>query len=392
MDECVYLKPGKEIPVLRRHPWVFSGAVAKLPIFEEGEILPICSSKGERLGWGMFNRRSSIIGRMVSFNPSATRDEIIPQAISDAVNFRLKWINGGSTTAYRLVNAEGDGLPGLIIDRYGDYLVMQVHALGIERVRSKVIETLIKLLNPIGIYEKSNSPSRRQEGLKDRLECTYGTVPARVIIQENSLKFSVDFVEGQKTGLFLDQRAMRERIGELAKDRRILNCFSYTGGFSLYALHGGAAFVDSVDISEKAVKGIEENILLNGLGDAKNWANHATDVFGFLKENPLDHDLIILDPPAFAKKKQDLKNACKGYRDLNRLAMQKVKEGALLLTCSCSQHLDEECFIKIIFEAALEAGRSVQILEKQRHGLDHPVSLFHPEGSYLKGLLLRISD
>lgn len=386
-NSIVRLKPGKEIPVLRKHPWIFSGAVASLPEFVDGAILPVADHKGTTLGWGYFNRKSNIIGRILSFEQTCDKDQIISQLIHKAVDHRKKWMSD-DTNAFRVINAEGDSLPGLIVDKYADYLVVQIHTLGIDSQRATIVDTLIDVFKPKGIFEKSSSTSRRHEGLKDTSGIVYGEIPQQVKILENGHTFIVDILEGQKTGFFLDQRAMRQRIGELSKDKSILNCFCYTGGFSVYALAGGCKNVDSVDVSEKAIQLTEKNMQLNSAQGS--WKNHASDVFAFLKDDPLNYDLIILDPPAFAKKLTDVKNATKGYRELNKMAMCKAKSGTLLLTCSCSQPISEEVFLKILFDAALESGRLIQVIEKQRLGLDHPVSLFHPEGSYLKGFLLRI--
>ncbi len=337
----------------------------------------------------MFNRKSNIIGRMVSFERDFHPESWIYDRIAAAAAHRQRWMDLQKTNAYRVVNGEGDQLPGLIIDRYGDYLTVQIHTLGMDRHRDKIVDALTKLFAPRGIYEKSSGKSRRHEGLSDKTEWLCGSSPQKLSILENGLKFYVDLVEGQKTGFFLDQRAMRERVMQLALNKKVLNCFSYTGGFSIYAAAGGASLVTSVDVSEKAIALTEANMFLNFV-DACDWQNHAQDVFEFVRNDPLDYDLVILDPPAFAKKQQDLKNACKGYRDLNKAVMKKVRPGTLLLTCSCSQPVGEAQFHQVLFEAALESGRTVQLLEKQRHGLDHPVSLFHPEGEYLKGFLLHI--
>lgn len=390
MIESVFLKPKKEIPLLRRHPWIFSGAVASLPAFENGSILPVHSSHGKKLGWGIFNKNSNIIGRMVSFDQDADPDSLIINSLERALEFRSKW-SQKNTTAYRLVNGEGDALPGLIIDKYDNYLVIQINTLGIEKQRSQIIEKLIQIYHPLGIYEKSAGSSRRHEGLEDRVGVVYGVIPSLVQIVENDINFFVDILEGQKTGFFIDQRPMRQRVRELSLKKRILNCFCYTGGFSAYALTGGASFIESVDSSEKAIALTEKNLVLNMLDSNKPWTNHTQDVFAFLNETSFDYDLIILDPPAFAKKQQDLKNAYKGYKNLNKIVLKNAKKNTLLLTCSCSQPISEECFQKIIFEASLEAGRDVQILEKQRLAWDHPTSLYHPEGSYLKGFLLQIN-
>lgn len=389
MTKAVVLKPHKEIAVERRHPWIFSGAVATMPGGEEGAITPIHDHRGNALGWGYFNSRSNIIGRILSWNPSASPESIICESLEKAVVWRLPLLPPG-TTAYRLVNAEGDNLPGLIIDRYDDVLVLQVHTLGIAHHQEEIVSWLVDKLKPRGIYEKSKGTARRQEGLPDVERVIYGEVPDEVVVTECGLRFAVTVREGQKTGLFLDQRAMRQRVRELAVGRRVLNCFAYAGGFSLYAYAGGAIAVDSVDISARAIGWAERNFILNG-GAQERWHTYVADVFTFLTERDLlAYDLVILDPPAFAKRQRDAPAACRGYRELNRLAMAKLRPGALLLTCSCSQPVNEELFREQLFLAALETGRSVQVLERLRHSPDHPVSLFHSEGNYLKGLLLRV--
>lgn len=384
----VILKPGKEKAIKNRHHWIFSGAIANLPAFQEGSILPVYSYQNELLGSAYFNSRSSIRGRMVAFGDQEPLDAI-KRGLMQAIELRQALIPP-ETTAYRLVNAEGDFLPGLIIDRYGDILVVQIATLGMERQKEWIVSFLSEVLSPKAIYEKSNLPSRKEEGLAPCQQLLFGSLPEKLIILENGLQFSIHIEKGQKTGFFLDQREMRARVRTLAKGKKVLNCFSYTGGFSLYALAGGASRVDSVDISQEAMDGCAENFSLNGY-DPGNNGLYAEDVFEFLRASPLNYDIVILDPPAFAKRAKDQIAACRGYKDINRLAMQKMPPHSILITCSCSYYVDSALFQKVVFQAAVEAKREVRILEHHRQAYDHPVNICHPEGEYLKSLVLEIA-
>lgn len=382
----VILKQGKEKAIKNRHHWIFSGAILQAPV-SEGEILPVYTHAGELLGSGYFNSQAKITGRMLSFGSGDPLKAFIDN-LKAALDLRKLLFADGRTTAYRLVNGEGDCLPGLIIDRYDDVCVLQIATKGMERLKPLVLQFLNENLKPRALYEKSQLPSRKEEGLPPFSGLLEGDDVDLIQIRENGLKFLVSIKEGQKTGFFLDHRLMREEIRHLAKDRRVLNCFSYTGGFSVYAAAGGAAQVDSVDISEKATLLGEENARLNGLDGLRFFSD---DVFKFLRNDPLNYDLIILDPPAFAKKQKDIIQACRGYKDINRLAMQKMPPNSLLLTCSCSYYVDEPLFQKVIFQASVEAGRTVKIIGRHHLAPDHPINLCHPEGDYLKSLLLFIS-
>ncbi len=384
----VILKPGKEKPLLNRHHWIFSGAVAQLPMFEDGALLPVQSSTGQLLGTAYFNKRAKIVGRMVCFDDRSPLDAI-KKSMLEAIALRQNFFNPKMTNAYRLINGEGDYLPGLIVDKYDHNLVVQFSTLGMEKISSHILETLIHICKPKSIYEKSTSPSRKEEGLKESQRLLYGAELEALKIRENGLQFYVDIKEGQKTGFFLDQSAMRLWIRELSQGKRVLNTFCYTGGFSLYALAGGATQVDSVDISSRAIDLLQKNIELNELKSSKG--NFCEDVFKFLREKPLNYDLVILDPPAFAKRKSDIISACRGYKDINRLAMEKMAPNSLLLTCSCSYHVDEHLFRQVIFQAAVEAKRKVQILGRHRQAFDHPLNLCHPEGDYLKSFMLYLA-
>jgi len=383
----VVLRRGKEKALSNKHHWIFSGAVLNLPEFTDGEILPVYSEGGKLLGSGYFNRKAKIIGRMLTFDAQDPLD-MIKKHIDSAIDLRKALFDQKATTAYRLINAEGDFIPGLIVDRYGSTLVLQVSTLGIDRLKHEIVDYLRLKLNPTLIYEKSQVPSRREEGLNDAVGVLYGELSGDIEILENGLKFFVSITEGQKTGFFLDHREMRQRIRGMANQKRVLNCFSYTGGFSVYAAAGGALAVDSVDISEKAVAYAERNMALNGSGVNNRFI--AEDVFQFLRNNDLHYDLVILDPPAFAKKQRDVVQGCRGYKDINRVAMQKMPAKSYLLTCSCSHYVDEVLFQKVVFQAAVEAGREVKIIGRHDMASDHPINICHPESDYLKSLLVYI--
>jgi 23S rRNA (cytosine1962-C5)-methyltransferase len=389
MKKSVILKKDKEKVLHHKHHWVFSGAIQSLPKeFEEGEILPVFSFANELLGHGYFNRKSSLSGRMISFgdkDPMAT----LLENIKNAMTLRTRLFSE-SETAYRLINGEGDLIPGLIVDRYGDYLVIQISTLGMERLKKTIVEHLSSLIPVKGIYEKSLLPTRKEEGLEPFEGNLFGDVTEYIEISENGSKFLVSYLTGQKTGFFLDQREMRLLIGNLSKGKRVLNCFCYTGGFTISALTHGAKSVDSIDISKEAMKMCEENLKLNGFSTETNKL-FTQDVTKFLRNTTeLPYDIVILDPPAFAKKKQDVIPACKGYKEINRQAIQKMPKGSILLTCSCSYHVDEELFQKVVFGAANDANRSVKIISKHRLSPDHPINLYHKEGNYLKSLVLYI--
>lgn len=383
---AVILKKGKEKPLLNGHPWIFSGAVAEMPKEATGDIYPIYSHAKELLGYGYFNSRASIIGRVLSFGSLSVKDAL-RNHLEKAVAFR-KTLFSGDTTAYRLINGEGDFIPGLIVDKYGDHLVIQVGTLGIEKLKEEIVAHLKELVAPSAIYEKSTLPSRKEEGLRE-VQGWFGKQGSpEVTVLENGLQFKVSLTEGQKTGFFLDQREMRQKVRNLSKDKAVLNCFAYTGGFSVYAAAGGAKQVDTLDISEKAIALARTNMQLNAPSTEGQF--FADDVFTFLREHPLPYELVILDPPAFAKRQKDVVQACRGYKDINRLAMLKMPSNSTLITCSCSHFVDEKLFQTVVFQAATEARRSVQILGRHLLAPDHPINLSHPEGSYLKSLYLHV--
>ncbi|MGZ5438802.1 MAG: class I SAM-dependent rRNA methyltransferase, partial [Candidatus Aminicenantales bacterium] len=313
----------------------------------------------------------------------------IRRSVERALALRAEFFAPAVTNARRLVNAEGDGLPGLIADLYDDVLVLQIATLGMEKLKPLIIELLTGALKPRTIFEKSDLPARREEGLEETEALLAGEPVEKVRILENGIPFWVGLAGGQKTGFYLDQRESRKLVRECSSGRRVLNAFSYTGSFSVCALLGGAVKADSIDSSAAAMALAQDNFELNGLASGSG-TFFTADVFEFLREPALDHDFIILDPPAFAKKRTDVVAACRGYKDINRLAMQRVRAPGLVLTFSCSHFVDEVLFQQVVFQAAQEAGRRVRILQRHRQAFDHPVNIYHPETAYLKGFLLYV--
>lgn len=386
--KTVILKHGKDRPIRNFHHWIFSGAIESMPPYEDGEILAVTSAQHMFLGYAYFNSLTSIAGRMVSFSqrkPLAA----IEQNIIAAVEFRKAIFKDSGTNSFRLINGEGDNIPGLTIDLYKDVLVMQVSTLGIEKIKDKIVEFLIKHVNPRIIYEKSEMPARRHEGLDSFSGFLYGEEDPIVTITENGHLFEIDLEKSHKTGFYLDQREMRTLIGNLAKDRRVLNCFSYTGGFSIYAAKQGAKVVDSLDISKEVIEQAKRNFLLNDL-DPEKHGFIVQDIFEFIEKDELNYDIVILDPPAFAKKKEDFGNAFRAYKKLNKKAIQRMPSGSFLLTCSCSYNMQENEFLRAITEASEETGRKIRIIQKHRHAMDHPQNIYHHEMDYLKSFLLYI--
>jgi len=390
-DKKIVLKKGKETPIKYRHHWIFSGAIQSAPDYNDGDILPVYSSNGELLGHGYFNKSTSISGRMLNFS---SEDPIlsIKRNIKNSINLRNSTFDKEYTNCFRLINGEGDLIPGLVVDRYADTLVMQINTVGMDKLKDVITKTLTEELKDEikCIYEKSRSSARSQDGLKPFEGFLFGKEKQKVEVVENSIKFSVDIIKGQKTGLFLDMRNMRALIKELSKDRTVLNCFGYSGGFSLYALKGGAKNVVTVDISKEATASAVENFELNGLDHTKNKIITA-DVFDFLTKEDLNYDIIILDPPSFAKKKSDIHNAVRGYKEINKTALSKMPKGSLLLTCSCSYYVDEEMFARTINGAAKDSNRTLKLISKHRLAQDHPINPCHKEFDYIKSFLFYVN-
>lgn len=389
----IILKPGRDRSIRHGHPWIFSGAVASVAGSPDpGDIALVVSHDNEPLALGFFNDRSDIRFRMLTRCVDVPVDESFwAHRIRTATDLRRRVIPPG-TTAYRLINAEGDGMPGLIVDRYGEDLVIAIATAGIEKHRNAILDQLQRVLNPERIYERSDGRARQREGLENRIGPAMGDLPAApLVITENHLCFEVDIIAGQKTGFFLDQRDNRERMGKLSQGAEVLNCFSYTGGFSVYCARGGAGGVVSVETSASANDMARRNLALNGFSPEAHPVIQA-DVFQYLRETEDLFDLIILDPPSFAKSGKDVVRASRGYKDINLQAIRRLQEGGLLATFSCSNYIGEALFEKIVLGAARDAARTAQMLARLGAGGDHPVLLAHPEGLYLKGLLLRITS
>lgn len=389
----VYLKPGKEESLKRFHPWVFSGAVARVegeP--EEGEVVDVYTSKKEFIACGHF-QIGSIAVRVLSF-----RQEVIDRAywvrrLSVAKDLRraLGLIDNPQNNTYRLVHGEGDNLPGLIIDVYNHTAVMQAHSAGMHIYRMEIADALTEVMGDViqNIYYKSETTLPfKADLLATENGFIKGGSPDNVAM-ENGLKFHVDWLKGQKTGFFVDQRENRALLERYANGRSVLNMFCYTGGFSFYAMRGGAKLVHSVDSSAKAIDLTNKNVELNFPGDKRHEA-YAEDAFKFLDNMGDRYDLIILDPPAFAKHRDALRNALRGYTKLNAKAFEKIRPGGILFTFSCSQVVSKQDFRNAVFTAAAQSGRNVRILHQLTQPGDHPINIYHPEGEYLKGLVLYV--
>ncbi len=388
----IHLKPGKDQSLRRRHPWLFSGAIQKIdgnPV--EGDLADVFSSENVYLATGHY-LAGSIAVRILSFSPIVDSHKFWNEKLNAAFKLRqtLGLINNPHTNVFRLVNAEGDGLPGLVIDYYNGVAVMQMHTLGMYKNRELIAGALKNVLGNTlkAVYDKSalTLPSKTKINQADGL--VFGENDGN-IITENGIRFKVDWAEGQKTGFFVDQRESRKLFENYSNGKKVLNAFCYTGGFSVYALRGGAEFVYSVDSSAKAISLAAENIGLN-FKDSRNHEAVTSDVADFLRKSNHRFNLIVLDPPAFAKHNNVLENALQAYKRLNARAIEIIEPGGILFTFSCSQVVSKENFRKSIFAAAANTKRQVTILHQLSHPPDHPVSIYHPEGEYLKGLVLQI--
>ena len=389
----VYLKPGKEESLKRFHPWVFSGAIARVegeP--EEGEVVDVYTSQKEFIACGHF-QVGSIAVRVLSFRQETIDHAFWVRRLEVAKDLRraLGLIGNPQNNTYRLVHGEGDNLPGLIIDVYDHTAVMQAHSAGMHVYRMEIADALSEVMGDViqNIYYKSETTLPfKADLLATENGFIKGGSPENIAM-ENGLKFHVDWLKGQKTGFFVDQRENRHLLDHYAKGRNVLNMFCYTGGFSFYAMRGGANLVHSVDSSAKAIDLTNENVELNFPGDARHQA-FAEDAFKFLDRMGDQYDLIILDPPAFAKHRDALRNALRGYTKLNAKAFEKIRPGGILFTFSCSQVVNKQDFRNAVFTAAAQSGRSVRILHQLTQPGDHPVNIYHPEGEYLKGLVLYV--
>lgn len=389
MYKNIYLKRGKEDSLKRFHPWVFSGAIQKIDDgIEEGDIVNVIASDNEFLAVGHY-QQGSITVRILSFKNIDIDDDFWYSRLQSALEMRrsIGIADNVDNNTYRLVHGEGDNLPGLIIDIYGETAVMQAHSIGMHVNRKEIALQLVKVMDTRikNVFYKSETTLPFMDPENGYI---YGESKDNTAI-ENGLKFHVDWIKGQKTGFFVDQRDNRSLLEKYAKDKSILNMFCYTGGFSFYAMRGGAKLVHSVDSSAKAIDLTNQNIELNFPGDNRHKA-FCEDAFKFLNDAPDTYDLIILDPPAFAKHRAALRNALKGYTRLNVKAFEKIKHGGILFTFSCSQVVTKDNFRNAVFTAAAITGRKVRILHQLHQPADHPINIYHPEGEYLKGLVLYV--
>ena len=387
----IWLKRGKDESLKRFHPWVFSGAIQKIDEgVEEGEVVRVLANSGDFIAVGHY-QEGSIAVRVLSFSDVLIDDEFWHSRLSSALKMRqaIGIADNPDNNTYRLVHGEGDNLPGLIIDVYGQTAVMQAHSIGMHLCRKDVARALIDVMESriSHVYYKSETtlPFMTAEDMNGFL---YGNSDDN-IATENGLKFRVDWLKGQKTGFFVDQRENRSLLEHYAKGKRVLNMFCYTGGFSFYAMRGGAELVHSVDSSAKAIELTKENVELNFPGDARHQA-YCEDAFKYLEQTGSNYNLIILDPPAFAKHRGALHNALKGYTRLNQKAFEKIEKGGILFTFSCSQVVTKDHFRNAVFTAAALAKRKVRILHQLHQPADHPINIYHPEGEYLKGLVLYV--
>jgi len=386
ISATVTLKQGRDHSIKRFHPWIFSGAIQSIEgTPEEGDWVQVNDAAKKPVGFGHY-QKGTITVRAITFSAEAPSATIYAEKISKSYQQRKETnVISEFTNSYRLVHGEGDGLPGLIIDIYQHVAVMQAHSFGMHKDRHLIAQAIIEVLKETvtAVYYKSqttlqtNTPNEYLFGM--------AAVPHAAL--EHGNKFLVDWEEGQKTGFFLDQRENRKLLGEMAKGRKVLNTFCYTGSFSVYALNGGAELVHSVDSSERAVEMTKKNIALNGF-DPLQHESFDSDTFNFLKDKSGVYDLIILDPPAFAKHKEAKHQAMKGYQRLNAEAMRVIKPGGIIFTFSCSQVVDRQLFYDTVVSSAIQAGRVIKVLNHLSQPSDHPVSIFHPEGEYLKGLVL----
>lgn len=392
MYKKIYLKRGKEESLKRFHPWVFSGAIHHADDgIQEGEIVRVLTNEGEFIAVGHY-QVGSIAVRVLSFHDVAIDESFWERRLTAAFDVRkaIRVAQNPNNNTYRLVHGEGDNLPGLIIDCYGQTAVMQAHSVGMHVCREAVCKALVKVMgdNIQHVFYKSETTLPFKAGLGQENDFLYGGSDDNIAI-ENGLKFRVDWLRGQKTGFFVDQRDNRALLESYSKGRSVLNMFCYTGGFSVYAMRGGAKLVHSVDSSAKAIDLTNANVEMNFPGDERHHA-FCDDAFKYLDANDDKYDLMILDPPAFAKHRAALHNALKGYTRLNVKGFERIKNGGILFTFSCSQVVTKEQFRNAVFTAAAQAGRKVRILHQLHQPADHPINIYHPEGEYLKGLVLYV--
>jgi 23S rRNA (cytosine1962-C5)-methyltransferase len=391
----VVLKKGKEKAVLHKHPWVFSGAIERVKgKAENGEIVRLLNAKGEFMAYGFYNDQSRVALRLLEWDEAITVDEVWwRRKVGIAVAARQYILQDGKTNACRLVFSESDYLPGLIVDKYADHLSLQILTSGMENIKPIIIDELQKLLNPASIFDKSDASSREHEGMAPSFGILAGIQPPELVeVVENDIKYGINIAEGQKSGFYCDQRNNRRIVAEYAKGKAVLDCFSYTGGFTLNSFRNGAKSVTSVDSSALAIETLKSNLALNGFDqlDHRSIQSDVNKQLRKFREEGETFDLIVLDPPKYAPSRSALDRAARAYKDLNRLGMLILNPGGLLATYSCSGAMDMTTFKQIIAWAALDAGKQVQFIYQFCQPGDHPVSATFPEGEYLKGLLCRV--
>ncbi len=392
MYKQIFLKRGKEESLKRFHPWIFSGAIHHMDEdIEEGETVRVITAAGEFIAVGHY-QIGSIAVRVLSFEDIEINTDFWCERLQSALDVRIGVGIADSPTnnTYRLVHGEGDYLPGLVIDCYGSTAVMQAHSVGMHVCRNEICQALVQVMGDriANVYYKSETTLPYKADLHQENGFLVGGDASNVAM-ENGLKFHIDWLRGQKTGFFVDQRENRSLLEQYAKGKSVLNMFCYTGGFSVYAMRGDAKQVHSVDSSAKAIELTNDNVALNFPGDARHEA-FCEDAFKFLDEHDQQYDLIVLDPPAFAKHRAALRNALKGYTRLNVKGLQRIKKGGILFTFSCSQVVTKDNFRNAVFTAAAQVGRKVRILHQLHQPADHPINIYHPEGEYLKGLVLYV--
>lgn len=385
----VSLKKGKQISILRRHPWIFSGAIERIAgKVADGDVVSVFSADGQFLCWGHY-QNGSIAIRILSFEEPANLENFWEHKLQKALDMRIEMglVKPKTNNIFRLIHGEGDHLPGLVIDVYGSNAVLQAHSHGMYNSREKIAEALLKLSghNIKAVFDKS----AESLGVKSENSFLKGELKDETFL-ENKAKFAVDFIQGQKTGFFIDQRENRKLLETYAKNKKVLNTFCYSGAFSVYALMGGAQHVVSVDASKTAIQLTDRNIALNGF-EASQHQSVVVDVMHWFKTDEENYDIIVVDPPAFAKHLSAKHRAVQAYKRLNVSAIKKVNAGGLIFTFSCSQVVDHLLFRNTIMAAAIEAGKQVRILHQLSQGPDHPINIYHPEGEYLKGLVLHVS-
>lgn len=388
----IYLKKNKEESLKRLHPWIFSGAILKMDEgIAEGDVVDVVGYNGEFIGKGHY-QIGSIAVRMLTFSEEDIDEAFWQKRLSSALQMRIAIgvADNKNNDTYRLVHGEGDNMPGLVVDCYGKTAVIQAHSVGVHYQRNMIAKALKEVLGDRveNVYYKSETTLPFKADLGQENEFLFGNTDENIAL-ENGLKFHVDLLRGQKTGFFVDQRDNRMLLEKYSVGKKVLNMFCYTGGFSFYAMRGGATLVHSVDSSAKAIELTKANVELNFPGDARHQA-YCEDAFRFLDKMGENYDLIVLDPPAFAKHKGALRNALKGYTRLNMKAFEKIKRGGILFTFSCSQAVTKDNFRNAVFTAALQAKRKVRILHQLHQPADHPINIYHPEGEYLKGLVLYV--